>query len=62
MLVMWKVDHLGPTMNPLVGLAAELAKRKAGLRLLTDGMTSDTAGKLVFHIMATVAEMERDLS
>ena len=50
------------TSKGLVNLAAELAERKVGLRSLTDGInTSGTAGKLVFHIMAAMAEMERDL-
>lgn len=49
-------------MKGLVDLAAELAERDVGLRSLTDGIdTAGTAGKLVFHIMAAMAEMERDL-
>ena len=62
-LVVWKLDRLGRTMKGLVDLAANLAERKIGLRSLTDGIdTSGTAGKLVFHIMAAMAEMERDLT
>jgi len=61
-LVVWKLDRLGRTMKGLVDLAAELAERKLGLRSVTDGIdTAGTAGKLVFHIMAAMAEMERDL-
>jgi len=61
-LVVWKLDRLGRTMKGLVDLAAELAERKIGLRSITDGIdTAGTAGKLVFHIMAAMAEMERDL-
>lgn len=61
-LVVWKLDRLGRTMKGLVDLAAELAERKVGLRSITDGIdTAGTAGKLVFHIMAAMAEMERDL-
>lgn len=49
-------------MKGLVDLAADLAERKIGLRSITDGIdTAGTAGKLVFHIMAAMAEMERDL-
>ena len=63
MLVVWKLDRLVRTMKGLVDLAAELAERKVGLRSLTDGIdTSGSAGKLVFHIMAAMAEMERDLT
>ncbi|MCG7349745.1 recombinase family protein [Sphingomonas sp. ACRSK] len=62
-LVVWKLDRLGRTMKGLVDLAADLAERAIGLRSLTDGIdTAGTAGKLVFHIMAAMAEMERDLN
>lgn len=62
-LVVWKLDRLGRTMKGLVDLAADLEARSIGLRSLTDGLdTAGTAGKLVFHIMAAMAEMERDLN
>lgn len=61
-LVVWKLDRLGRTMKGLIDLSAELATREIGLRSITDGIdTAGTAGKLVFHIMAAMAEMERDL-
>jgi len=61
-LVVWKLDRLGRTMKGLVDLAADLAERQIGMRSLTDGIdTAGTTGKLVFHIMAAMAEMERDL-
>lgn len=61
-LVVWKLDRLGRTMKGLIDFAALLADRGIGFRSLTDGIdTSGTAGKLVFHIMAAMAEMERDL-
>lgn len=62
-LVVWKLDRLGRTMKGLVDLSAELAAQSIGFRSLTDGIdTSGTAGKLVFHILAAMAEMERDLN
>ena len=61
-LVVWKLDRLGRTMKGLVDLAAELAERGIEFRSLTDGIdTGGTAGKLIFHILAAMAEMERDL-
>jgi len=61
-LVVWKLDRLGRTMKGLIDLSADLAARGIGLRSITDGIdTAGTAGKLVFHIMAAMAEMERDL-
>ena len=62
MLVVWKLDRFGRTMKGLIDLSAELAGRGIGLKSLTDGIdTGETAGELVFHIMAAMAEMERDL-
>jgi DNA invertase Pin-like site-specific DNA recombinase len=62
-LVVWKLDRLGRTMKGLVDLAADLTDRGLGLRSITDGIdTAGTAGKLVFHILAAMAEMERDLN
>ncbi|MDV5825510.1 recombinase family protein [Sphingobium naphthae] len=62
-LVVWKLDRLGRTMKGLVDLAAELAASGIGLRSITDGIdTAGAAGKLVFHILAAMAEMERDLN
>ncbi|WP_066547469.1 MULTISPECIES: recombinase family protein [unclassified Sphingomonas] len=61
-LVVWKLDRLGRTMKGLVDLSAELESKGVGLRSITDGIdTTSTAGKLVFHILAAMAEMERDL-
>jgi len=49
-------------MKGLVDLSSDLAARGIGLKSITDGIdTAGTAGKLVFHIMAAMAEMERDL-
>lgn len=62
-LIVWKLDRLGRTMKGLVDLAADLADRGIGFRSLTDGIDSaGSVGKLVFHIMAAMAEMERDLN
>lgn len=40
-----------------------MADRGLGLCPITDGIdTAGTAGKLVFHILAAIAEMEHDLN
>lgn len=61
-LVIWKLDRLGRSMKGLVELAADLAQRQINLRSLTDGIdTATSTGRLVFHILASIAEMEREL-
>jgi DNA invertase Pin-like site-specific DNA recombinase len=61
-LVVWKLDRLGQSMQGLVSLAADLTHRNVGLRSITDGIdTAGTFGKPVVHLLAALAEMERDL-
>lgn len=61
-LVIWKLDRLGRSMKGLVELAAELSARGVELRSLTDGIDTGTpTGRLLFHILASIAEMEREL-
>lgn len=61
-LVVWKLDRLGRTVKSLVQLVDELKCRNVQFRSLTDSIdTSTSAGKFFFHVMAAMAEMERDL-
>ena len=49
-------------MKGLVDLVGELAGRKVQFRSLTDGIDTTTpAGRLCFHVMASLAEMECEL-
>jgi len=62
MLVVTELSRLGRSTSQLAALAEELAERKIGLRILNLGLDTTTpAGKLVYSIVAAVAEMERDL-
>lgn len=61
-LVVWKLDRLGRSLKQLYELSADLDRRGIMLVSLTEGIDTTTAmGVLFFHIMASIAQFERDL-
>lgn len=61
-LTVWKLDRLGRSVKGLVDLVADLEAQGRQFRSLTDGIdTGTSAGRFFFHVMAALAEMERDL-
>ena len=61
-LVVWRLDRLGRSLPDLVGIVAELERRNVGLLSLTENIeTGSAAGKLIFHVFASLAEFERNL-
>jgi DNA invertase Pin-like site-specific DNA recombinase len=61
-LVVWKLDRLGRSVKHLVDLVGELQKQGIQFESLTDSIDTGTAsGRFFFHVMASLAEMEREL-
>ncbi len=62
-LVVWKLDRLGRSVKHLVDLAGQLHKEGVQFKRLTDSIDTGTpSGRFFFHVMASLAEMERELT
>ncbi len=62
-LVVWKLDRLGRSVKHLVDLVGKLHKLGVQFKSLTDAIDTGTAsGRFFFHVMASLAEMERELT
>ena len=62
-LVVWKLDRLGRSVKHLVDLVAGLQKQGVQFKSLTDAIDTGTpSGRFFFHVMASLAEMERELT
>jgi len=61
-LVVWKLDRLGRTVKQLVDLVEELESKKINFKSVQDSLdTTTSAGRFFFHVMASLAQMEREL-
>jgi len=56
-LVVWKLDRLGRSLPHLVETVRDLNNRGIGFKSLQENIdTTTSAGKLIFHIFASLAE------
>ncbi|MBX9671623.1 MAG: recombinase family protein, partial [Candidatus Obscuribacterales bacterium] len=61
-LVVWKLDRLGRTVKQFVELVEELESKQINFKSLKDSIdTTSSAGRFFFHLMASLAQMEREL-
>ena len=62
-LVVWKLDRLGRSVKNLVDLVGDMHRQGVQFMSLTDAINMGTpSGRFFFHVMASLAEMERELT
>ena len=61
-LVVWKLDRLGRTVAGIIEAVEKLRTNRVNFVSITDQIdTSTPMGKMVFHMLAAFAQLERDL-
>ncbi|KVM72778.1 MULTISPECIES: recombinase family protein [Burkholderia] len=61
-LMVWRLDRLGRSLGKLIDLVADLEQRGIQFESLTESInTKSSSGLLVFHMMAALAQFERNL-
>lgn len=61
-LIVWRLDRMGRSLRHLIEVNAVLEERGAAFESLTEKIdTSNPMGEFVFHILAAVAQLEREI-
>lgn len=61
-VVVWKLDRLGRSVQHLIELIQLLDEKKVGFQSIQENIdTTTSGGKLIFHMFSALAEFERDL-
>ncbi|MEE9337930.1 MAG: recombinase family protein [Methylococcaceae bacterium] len=61
-LVVWKLDRIGRSVKNLVATVGDIEQRGIHFKSLTDNInTLIIAGRFFFHIITSLAQMEREL-
>lgn len=61
-ITVWRLDRLGRSLFELLKLVRELNERGVEFRSLSESLdTSTPAGRLLLHVLASMAEFERSL-
>ena len=62
-LVVWKLDRLGRSLQDLIHIIEKLKGRGVGFKSLTEGIdTTHSGGMLIFHIFGSLAQFGRELT
>ncbi len=61
-LVVWRLDRLGRSLRNLIDTITELQQQGIGFKSLQENIdTTNSGGKLIFHVFGALAEFEREL-
>lgn len=60
--VVWKMDRIARSLIDLLGKMERLNREGVNFRSLTEAIDTNTpGGRLIFHVLGSIAEFERDL-
>lgn len=61
-IVVWKLDRMGRSLKHLVDVVSKLLDMGVGIKSINDPIdTTNSHGRLIFNIFASLAEFEKDL-